>query len=221
MSNNSREDAATVIGWVGIEKYDIILYLAKLLTCLNKKVLLIDRSENSALTYCIPIPAIMNATSNKVNFRNIDFIKERNVSDFINDYDYILIDFGFKTTHADIYKCDKIIIVTDKQQHNIDTMYTLKSKSEVLLVLKAEGNKREIDALQESIREQLQIEDIVVMGFDEIDKEKMIMLQYNSEIKMKRLSGQYIYLLEQIMTTILKFDSKDFGQAYKQLKRGA
>lgn len=213
---------AIIIGWVGIEKYDIILYLAKLTTCLNKKVLLIDRSENEALSYCIPTPTIMNAKTKKITYRNIDFIKDRNVSDFVKDYDYIFIDFGFKTTHADIYKCSKLIIVTDKQQHNINKIYTLRfSPQDALLVLKTERNKKEIDALQESIRDQLQIDNIVAMEFDEIDKEKMILLQYNNEIKVKRLSGQYVYLLEQIMTMILNFDSKDFGQAYKQLKRGA
>jgi len=220
MSNNNQ---ATIIGWVGIEKYDIILYLAKLLTCLNKKVLLIDRSENEALSYCIPTPAMLNPKTSKITFRNIDFIKDRNVSDFVHDdYDYILIDFGFKTAHADIYKCSKIIIVTDKQQHNINKIKTLKFNTEdVLLILKVQGNRSELDILQESISDTLPIKDQIVIEFDEIDKEKMITLQYNNEIKIKRLSGQYVNLLEQIMTIILNFDRKEFGQAYKQLKRGA
>lgn len=219
----SIKEKAKVIGWIGTDKYDLILYFSMILTSTNKKVLLIDQSESEALSYCIPAPASLNPKSDKVTYKNLDFVKGKNVVDYIEKYDYILIDFGFKVNHRDIINyCSKIFLVTDRQQHNIDRICALEAKTDdIFLILRDLRRRTKITVLQESIEQRIKIKNHFVLDFDDIDNEKMVALQYSYQLQYKKLSSQYKYLLEQIMTEILNFNHYELGQAMKRLKRGA
>ncbi len=214
---------ANVAGFLGIETYDIILYVSILLLNLKQKVLLIDNSETEALTYCVPIPESLNPKVNKINFRNIDFMKDRNVSDFIREYDYILIDFGFKTMHKDISNCSQIFLVTDKQQHNISRIQNIKLiQADTYLIIKDMIRKDNITYLLENLKEnKINIKMYYALYYDDADKENMIALQYSNDIKFKNLSAQLKYLLNQLISETFKFNRSEVGQAYKKAKRGA
>ncbi len=215
------KDKAKIIGWIGIDKYDLIMYFSMLLSGTNKKVLLIDQSENEALSYCIPVPGALNPKGSKVSYKNIDFINGKNVVDFMDDYDYILIDFGFKTTHRDVYKCNKIFLVTDRQQHNIDRITNLKAETEEVFLIYRDSRRNKISVLQSSIEQIIPIKSHFILDFYDFDKDKMVALQYSNQIQIHKLPRQMKYLLEQIMTEILNFNHYELGQAYKKLKRGA
>ena len=45
-----------VVGFYGIDNYEIILYLTRVLSNAAKKVLIADYSDSNALMSCIPIP---------------------------------------------------------------------------------------------------------------------------------------------------------------------
>ncbi|WMJ87535.1 hypothetical protein [Anaerocolumna sp. MB42-C2] len=212
---------ANIIGFLGIETYDIILYLSKLLFHLNKKVLIVDNSDTEALTYCIPIPASMNPKINRIHFCNLDFIKEKNVTDYLKEYDYILIDFGFKTNHMEIHNCSYIYLVTDKQQHNLARILNLKCKQEVFLIIKDRIKNKSLTYLLEMMKDNgINIKQYYCLYYDDLDKENMTGIQYRNEISFKHQSGQMKDLLNELIET-LSFNKIEAGQAYKKAKRGA
>lgn len=214
---------ANIVGFIGIETYDIILYTAKLLYNLKKKVLIIDHSEAEALTYCIPIPDSLNPKLTKVNFCNIEFIKDRSPLEFAEEYDFILIDFGFSLRNKEFIHCTRLFFVTDKQQHNISRLQSLKiNQSETYLIIKDVIQKENAAFLFENLREySLNLKDYFYLYYDDIDKENMTSLQYNYDIKLKKLSGQFKSMLYQILSDIFGFDITEVSQAYKNAKRGA
>jgi hypothetical protein len=208
------------IGFIGIDKYDLVLYLSRILAKCNKKVLIIDNSESLALSYCISVPSSLNPKCNIISCKEMDYIQDGDLANYENDYDYILIDYGFRNNHRDIKYCQKLFLVTDTQQHNIDKLNYLKMcPEEIYIIVKNMMGrlKKEniIVSLGFSVKESFSLE------FDEFDYRKMINMQYEGNVWLKKLSASYLFLLERIIVDILKEDSKLFVQAYKNLKRGA
>ncbi len=213
---------AKVIGLLGIEKYDLILYLSILLLNLNQKVLIIDNSETEALTCCVPVPENLNPRIHKINFMNIDFVKEKDVTAYLKDYDCILIDFGYKTTHKDIPNCSSVYLVTDKQQHNIARMRNLKLTQEAYLIIRGIMKRKNAAYLTDNLKEnKVNMKGCYCLYYDDTDRENMIALQYGDDIKFKNQSGQLKYLLNQLITETFHFNKAEVGRAYKKAKRGA
>ncbi|MGB8455261.1 MAG: hypothetical protein WCD89_23385 [Anaerocolumna sp.] len=213
---------ANVIGFLGIETYDLILYISKLLINLNQEVLIIDNSETEALTCCIPIPESLNPKISKINYRHIDFVKERTSNEYMDDYDFIFVDFGFKTSNKDIKNCSFIYLVTDKQQHNILRIQNLKLTQEVYLIIKDIIKSENAAYLADNLKEnKINVKQYYCLYYDDADKENMISLQYNNDIKFKNQSGQLKELLNQLIIETLHFNKTEVGQAYKKAKRGA
>jgi hypothetical protein len=217
---------AKTMGFLGIEAYDLILYLSKLLLNLNQKVLLIDNSETGALTCCIPVPDSLNPKVSKISYRNMDFVRDRASLEYEKAYDFILIDFGFKLNHKEIGNCSILYLITDEQQHNTLRIQNLKLNleiklPEVYLIIKALINSESSDYLSDCLKDKIvNIRQYFYLYEDDTDRENMVLLQFNNEIKLKRQSGQYKYLLEQILTEALQFNRTEVTKAYKKAKRG-
>ena len=213
---------ANILGFLGIEAYDLILYLTKLLYHLEKKVLLIDNSESGALTCCIPVPDTLNPRTTKISCTLMDFIKERNVLEYQEEYDYILIDFGFQTNHKELDNCSVLYLITDRQQHNITRLQNLKSGREMHVIIKDIVNGRFSGYLQDCLKDKgLNIIKCYPLFKDDMDKENMLGLQYSPKIKIKILSGQFRYVLNQLITETLCFSRAEAVEAYRKAKRGA
>ncbi|SHJ79016.1 hypothetical protein SAMN02745136_00865 [Anaerocolumna jejuensis DSM 15929] len=69
---------AASIGFAGTESYDLILYLAVMLTALDKKVLLVDNSCHKALSCCIPVSDI-TGREKVVHYKGLDIRREKEV----------------------------------------------------------------------------------------------------------------------------------------------
>ena len=90
------------IGFIGAyDKIDLVIYIAKILTVLGKKVLVIDSTINQKARYVVPVinPTVKYITEFEeidiaVGFENFDEIKQYlSISDGGElDYDFALID---------------------------------------------------------------------------------------------------------------------------------
>jgi len=212
---------ACIIGFLGIEAYDIILYLSKLLSGLDKKILLMDNSESGALTCCIPIPATLNPKFTPISCGDMDFVRERKVAEYKEKYEYILMDFGFRINHEDLNTCSYLFLICDRQQHNIERLRNLKEETEVYVILRDIVNFKVKDYILNNLAEKIHIKDCYCLYRDEIDKEYMLGLQYGNQIALKKLSAQFNYVLNQIFTKVLHFERVAVVKAYKKAKRGA
>lgn len=213
---------ANILGFLGIEAYDLILYLTKLLYHLEKKVLLIDYSESGALACCIPVPDGLNPKITRISCTLMDFIKERKRLEYEDDYDYILIDFGFQTNHKELDNCSVLYLVTDRQQHNLIRLQNLKYSREIHVIIKDIVNVRFTGYLLDCLKDKgLNIVNGYPLYKDDTDKENMLGLQYSDKIKLKMLSGQFRHVINQLMTETLCIDRAEAAEAYKKAKRGA
>ncbi len=69
---------AVNIGFAGTESYDLILYLAVMLTALDKKVLLVDNSCHKALSCCIPVSDIPGREKD-AHYNGLDVRREKGI----------------------------------------------------------------------------------------------------------------------------------------------
>ncbi len=214
-----------IVGFFGSDKYEILLYLSRILCHLKKKVLLVDFSETKALTQSIPIPNILNESSTYLDYRGVDFIKGENYCASIGkDYDYVLIDFGFNREILSKIQCDNIIYVTDLQLHNVKRINILSKK----------GNPKQHviikDVLPCSITPEyvlleinlgLDIEDIYIIEQDAIDIKFKIQSQYSQTFFFDKLSKSMKTFLQDIL---FKFDENlsknQIINAYRKAERG-
>lgn len=121
-----------IIGCVGIENYDVIIYLSKVLSSQNLRVLVVDYSNHDDLAVCIPsIPGIDVDTDFIECF---SFLYTRQKFGCINqeDYDVIFVYYGF---NINVDVCDSYILVTDMQIHNVNALKELVSEDKVLQLL--------------------------------------------------------------------------------------
>ena len=129
---NGKHGEGIQVGFFGIEKYELLLYLSRILRQLGLRVLLVDYSENGALSAGIPVwdqfggagreeLAAENASyQTAVDYCGIHFLRELMVGPAVRSrYDCVLIDFGFELEHEAVRECSRAVIVSDQQLHNI------------------------------------------------------------------------------------------------------
>ena len=188
------------IGFVGAyDKTDIILYIAKIISLIGKKVLVIDSTINQKAKYVVPV---INPTKSyitefegmdiAVGFNNLQQIQEYlGTEDKKIDYDIVLIDID-STEAINIYgmkEANKNYFVTSFD------LYSLKR-----------------GIVWESER--------IYFPFELGDQSVIIENQIISKIKVKRLSNQFreslLYMAEEI---VAPEDKGKVKKAFKQLEK--
>lgn len=216
---------ANVIGFYGIDIYDIILYSASLIANMGKSILLIDNSEHKALTYCIKSPNQINLKENIVHDRGIDFTVDNSFIKYINEYEYIFIDYGFTTFSKEIYHSDKIIYITDIQLHNIDRIIKLDKlimEDKTHLVIRDMFKKENFKYIIELFMDNgLVIDDYSTLNDDYVEKKMRASIQFGKRLQYKSLSYMTQSLLEKILTDILDINKDQYITTYRRMKRGA
>lgn len=214
-----------VVGFVGSDKYEILLYLSRILYHLDKKVLLVDYSETQALTSSIPIPEILRESNTYLDYRGIDFIKGRNyIQNMDKDYDYVLIDFGFNHGILSNIKCHNIIYVTDLQLHHAKRLkrsLVTGNPKNYIVIKDVFPCKVSPDVILKEISLKAIIEDIYVIEQDALDIKFKIQSQYNQTFYFDRLSKSMKTFLKDIIYRFDKnLDKSQIQSAYKKAERG-
>lgn len=223
-----------VIGFIGIEQFDIILYLSRVLKNLNKKILLFDLSENFKLSACIPFPdqllAIDNSDCKVIDYSGVDIIMKgegsKKISSFIKqEYDYILIDFGFDLKNKEIIKCNELFLVTDFNKTNISKLnnYLFDSIKNKFLIFRdvVDGKITPIYVLEEHLPN-LRIEknQCSTLYQDYLDTKMKISWQYDDNIRFKKLSIHFKNWIKDTVAYLSNSTKKEIEKAYKAAERG-
>lgn len=213
------------IGFVGCDKYEILLYLSRILYHLNKKVLLVDFSETEALTQSIPIPDSLREDSSYMDYRGIDFIKGRNYYPCIEQkYDYILIDFGFNQDVLPMIPCQNLIYVTDLQLHNVKRIKINKESKEFskfVIIKDVFPCKIKPDYILEELDSDFKEENIYILEQDAIDIRHKINSQYSQTFYFHKLSKSMKSFLKDIIRQIdIRLKREEIQVAYKKAERG-
>ncbi len=99
-----------VVGFVGYECEDIVVYLAKIMVSLGKRVVIIDRTEQEMLLEVLEIRNGREKIVREGDFSGI-WITDQGVN--YAEYDIIFILFGYRLIHPKLYECEALIMVTD------------------------------------------------------------------------------------------------------------
>jgi hypothetical protein len=223
-----------IVGFIGMDKYEYILYLSRILYHLKKNVLLVDCSETGALTASIPIPK--GATDTVIETRGIMFLDGR--SSFENhsfcweeapinekEYDYVLIDYGYNTNADGLRNCDQLVIVTDQLAHNLGRLSIpdfLKDKEKTLIIKHVVSCK----ITPEYIAKELDFDHpftkkVYVVYEDELDRECKIKCQYEGVFRFIKISMQLKSVIKGLTIELLpKLTKKELKVAYKKAERG-
>ena len=228
------------IGFIGAyDKTDLILYVAKILTVLKKKVLVIDSTINQKARYIVPVinPTLKYVTEFEeidiaVGFENIQDIKNYlGLAENQNmEYDIILVDTdnieGFN--NYELEEASKNYFVTSFDN------YSLKKGLEVLSGLKNPISLTKVIFSKEILKEEDDYLNFLSLGYKVIWNEYRLYFpiengdlsviyenQRVAKIKFKKLSVQYkdglAYLAEEILGDV---SESNIRRAIKNIEKG-
>lgn len=210
------------IGFIGTyDKTDLIIYVAKILTTLDKKVLIIDSTLNQKARYVVPVinPTKMYVTEFEkidiaVGFSNFEEIKKYlGISEEKNlEYDFVLVDAD-STNGFNNYK------LKEAQKNYFVTSfdaYSLKKGLEILTELDSVISLTKVLYSKEMLKEEDDYLNFLSLGYKVIWNEYRIYFpiengdlsviyenQRVAKIKFRKLSIQYkeglAYLAEEIL----------------------
>lgn len=96
---------AIIIGFVGYESEDIVLYIAKILYAFEKRVAIVDRTEQEMLLELLEVGAEREGEYEGIWITSQGVEKER--------YDIVFLLFGYRLMHPKLYECESLVMVTD------------------------------------------------------------------------------------------------------------
>ena len=228
------------IGFIGAyDKTDLIIYIAKILTTLKKKVLVIDATTKQKARYVVPVinPTKMYVTEYEeidiaVGFSNIEDIKKYlgYSEEQELDYDIVLIDTD-SIEGFNIFKLEesfKNYFVT-----SFDA-YSLKKGLEILSELKTVVSLTKVLFAEEMLKEEDDYLNFLSLGYKIIWNEYRIYFpiengdlsviyenQRVAKIKFKKLSIQYkdglAYMSEEILGDVSEMTIR---RAFKLIEKG-
>lgn len=223
------------VGFIGnYDKIDLILYTAKILTELGKKVLVLDTTKTQKSRYIVPVinPTISYITS----FENIDvaigFKSLKQVSEYIGDdreaqYDIVLIDID---ENESIYNTQ--LKITDKNYFvTAFDLYSLKKGVEILNNLKEPLKLTKILFERDMTQEDDEYLNFLALGkriiwsdeilYFPIENGDNIIIAENQKlekIKFKNLSIQYKTGIAYLVNNMIGEDDKKIKSIMKNLK---
>lgn len=224
----------SVMGFLGMDKYEYIMYLSRVLYHLGKKVLMVDCSESGALASCMLYPeSIKNEI---IEYRGVMFLDSRNSMDMdpyreleneshSNEYDYILIDYGFHVNGNGLKSCDHLVYVMDQQAHNIRRLSNLihlkdiKSNLIIKNVINSSITAKYI--ISEMNLEHLSTKQTYVVYEDELDANCRMNCQYDGVFRFVKISSQSKNVIKGLVVELLpKIMRRELKEAYKKAERG-
>ena len=228
------------VGFIGTyDKTDLILNIAKILTTMKKKVIVVDSTLTQKAKYVVPVinPTVTYIT----NFEDIDvaigFKNEIEIKSYLGieeneelPYDIMLIDVddSLAIEEFDLVKAPKNYFVTAFD------LYSLKKWLEVLSNLKEPMSLTKILFTREILKEDDDYLDFLSLGYKVMWNEYRIYFpiengdwsvlaenQRVAKIKLKKLSTQYKDSLIYIVSEILNDTSENqIRRAVKIIERG-
>ncbi len=228
------------VGFIGMyDKTDLILNIAKILTTMHKKVIVVDSTLTQKAKYVVPVinPTVTYITDFEDIEVAIGFKNETEIKGYLGiteneelPYDIMLIDVDDSVAieEFDLMKASKNYFVTAFD------LYSLKRGLEILSNLKEPMNLTKILFTREILKEDNDYLDFLSLGYKVMWNEYRIYFpiengdwsvlaenQRVAKIKFKKLSTQYkdslVYIVSEILNDI---SENQIRRAVKIIERG-
>lgn len=209
-----------IIGFVGLDVQDTILYLSRIFYHMGKRVLMADYSESQALYYSIPLIPGTDAYAGLVEYRGTYFtggpIREKEYGKF----DVIMIFFGF-AARREMERCTHMIYTTDSEKNHTERLREVSSEN-------APGENAEYSQLVyrnagRSVKEgrALSVREVCQYSCNDNSREKKLRMkcQYNEIFSFRGISAKFRHYLEETVRAV--FPEEGMGKAFSESFRRA
>lgn len=224
------------IGFIGaFDKTDFIIYIARALVAIDKRVLVIDTTTSQKAKYIVP--AISPSTSYVTEYEGIDvsvgLYSFETIANYLgfqefnqNEYDYVLVDIDKPEMidNFNMYNANANYFVTSfdlfSLKRGIEILSGIKEPLEVTKILFSKYMTQEEDdylnflALGKKIKWN---EERIYFPYDNGDQSVIIENQRIEKIKIKGLSAEYRDALMYLTGKIMEDDKINIRRAFKQL----
>ena len=221
----------------GYDKADIIIYVAKILSVLNKKVLIVDTTLIQKTKYIVPTmtPAAKYVTTYDgidiaIGFEDMNDIQRYLSIPNFEEYDYIIFDIdnpdyynSYGLTPEDEH-CFLTTFDIYSVQKGINVLRTIKQTTNVLKALITRDPDSEESEYLDFVTFNLKIkwkENIVYIPFDTEDLYEIYQNQRYSRVKFSGLSMDYIDSLSFLIENLTTCTRGDIRKAIKIIERDA
>lgn len=218
--------ANNIVGFMGIENYEIIMYVSRILNNLGKKVLMVDYSETGSLAACVPVPVGLNAKDDIIDFRRTDFTMKIISSDILNEYDDILINFGFNVSDDILDACNHLVFITDQQKQNIENIAALPkveindTRKQMVIKDSVESKINQAYILKE-LKNVVFDDNVYVLDQDENNTISKLLVQYDVKFGFRKVSKALKnYLKDTVKSLYTELSDKELNRAYKLAEGG-
>ncbi|MDF2544368.1 MAG: hypothetical protein K0S47_4086 [Herbinix sp.] len=218
------------IGYFGVDHYDIVIYMARVLYHMGKSILMVDHSDTKALSHCIPIPKGLDPTKNLITSRGIDFTMNKRLDDLSPNYDVTLISYGFQSTSLnDTNLLDKQIIITDLQLHHIEQIDEAMTSNRIQQDIKTTLLIKDVidcmltpERIEDMITKKGSIDHCYILYQDTLDLKSAILCQSNHATQVLRISRLLKrFIFDEIMNSYPDTKQKKLKEAYHEARRGS
>lgn len=219
----------------GFDKTDLILYMAKILSILKKKVLFIDSTLTAKSRYIVPTmtPAqkyvsTFDGIDVAIGFANMNEINEYLSSTSRGEYDIVLFDvdnpvhyinFGFGpqdlhyvVTTFDVYSVARALNV----------FRAFREKTKVIKVLYTKDTESRESEYLDFVSQNYKVEwdkNIIYFPFDTEDFYQIYQNQRNARVKLSGLSMDYIDSLSYLIESSTGLSHGEVKKAMKMIER--
>lgn len=208
--NNTLQRNTVLVSFVGMERCDILLYVAKILTAEKKEILIIDNSCSKDLFLSVT----HDPESSMTDYRGITIGKDIACSPelFIN-YEYVLIYHGFNVDDRMLGLSDKVYVFTNYERSMSERLAKLLHS-----LPEGQGNVSIVyrDKISHKVPEKLVLKDLGIsyaaikeqysLPFDKKDYSLYLFLTHNGSQSLKNASNAYVTILFSIVADILGID---------------
>lgn len=220
--------ASKVLGYLGLDHYENIFYMARILHQLGKKVLLVDHSESKSLQISIPLPKNLLYDKSVISYRGIDFTSQSMDEEGVSKYDFVMISYGFQPPNDDVNLCHHLKIVTDLHLHNsyriqelFTNYYQSRNIKNSLLIRGIIDCKITPTMVANHIAQQIPFESVTTLYQDLLDEKNALLCQYDLTFKFTKITNQLkINIMNEIILYYPELGKQVLKRAYKKSRRG-
>lgn len=221
----------------GYDKTDLILYMAKILRVLNKKILFIDTTITAKTQYIVPTltPTKKYVTTYDgidvaIGFHDINELREYQSIDgpLEKEYDFILVDVDSEEAYHNfgLSKNDIHLFVTSfdvySMQKGVNVLKGFKELTNVYKVLFTKNSDSDEDEYLEFITLSYKLkwdETIIYFPFDTSDLYAIFQNQRYSKVKFFNLSAEYLDSLMLLAEIATGYSKGEIKKAIKLIDR--
>ena len=181
------------IGFVGIDSTDIVIYLARLLSCNEKKVAIVDYTKRHQLIQTANVPDVLFGSGSY--YKDILVVAAEALTDDaeVRGCEYIFHYFGAVMSHPQIANCTELFFVSDMVLSNA-TMFKGIATSEITkkrcIIRNVIDVKYKIKFLVDAMEQGFNPKEVILIPYNENDYRNRcyLCIDIKHKLKLKEMS---------------------------------